>query len=154
MKKETKELIDGLNVALRETAQDNDGLHWLNCKGNECLSGGNAHWTEKILKGEYCGCLSLDPESNYNQLMALFKRMEETEVALANGGLVKDGKGNWLASGTKVRYKSGSDRGAEWHFGSIHFDPDNWNWYLADDMGDFPYLAKDYGEVLYFEKEE
>lgn len=151
MKKETKELIDGLNVFLREVAQDNDGLHWLNCKGNGCLSDSSTPYEEKILKGEYCGCLSLDPESNYNKLMALFKRMEETEMALANGGLVRDAKGNWLASGTRVKYIQHNADG-DWHTGTVDFDVTNLCWYLNTDSGDYLYLAKGYYEVDTFEK--
>lgn len=151
MKKETKELIDGLNVFLREVAQDNDGLHWLNCKGNGCLCDSSSPYEEMILKGEYFESLSLDPESNYNKLMALFKRMEETEMALANGGLVRDDKGNWLASGTRVKYIQHNKDG-DWHTGTIDFDTANLCWYLDTDSGDCLYLAKDYYEVDTFEK--
>ena len=152
MKKETKELIDGLNVALREVAQEYDGLHWLNCKGNECLCV-HTPWEDKILKGEYFECLSNDPESNYNKLMALFEKMEETEACLANGGLVKDAKGNWLASGTRVKYIQHNADG-DWHTGTVDFDVTNLCWYLNTDSGDYLYLAKDYCEVDNFEKME
>ena len=151
MKKETKELIEGLKVALKETAQDNDGLHWLNCKGNGCLSDSSTPYEEKILKGEYCGCLSLDPESNYYKLMALFKRMEEAEVAFAHGGLVRDDKGNWLTSGTRVKYIQHNADG-DWHTGTVNFDVTELYWYLDTDSGDCLYLAKDYYEVDTFEK--
>ena len=153
MKKETKELIDGLNVSLREVAQDNDGLHWLNCKGNGCLSDSSTPYEEKILKGEYCGCLSLDPESNYNKLMALFEKMVETEACLAKGGLVRDNKGNWLKSGDRVRYIRYRSDG-EWHTGTVDFDVNNLGWYLDTDDGDCLYLAHDYFEVERFEKLE
>lgn len=149
MKKETKELIDGLNVSLREVAQDNDGLHWLNCKGNGCLSDSSTPYEEKILKGEYFESLSLDPESNYNKLMALFEKMEETETCLANGGLVKDAKGNWLKDGDRVRYK----RNDEWTTGAVVFDKECLEWILVDDNGDIFKLATEYGEVECFEKE-
>lgn len=156
MKKETKELIDGLKVALRETAQDNDGLHWLNCKGNECLCSCTP-WKDKILEGEYCGCLSNDPESNYNKLMALFEKMEETEACLANGGLVRDAKGNWLKSGDKVRFIQHNRTGANddtWYTGTVIFNNTNLCWYLNTEEGDWLYLAHDYLEVERFEKLE
>jgi len=155
MKKETKELIEGLKVALRETAQDNDGLHWLNCKGNGCLSDSSTPYEEKILKGEYFESLSLDPESNYNKLMALFEKMEETEACLANGGLVRDAKGNWLKSGDKVRFIQHNRAGANddiWDIGIVYFGNENLCWYLNTEEGDWLYLAHDYLEVETFEK--
>lgn len=152
MKQETKELIDGLKISLKELAHDYDGLHWLNCKGGDCIFL-NTHipWEELILKGEYNGCLSVDPESNYNKLMALFDRMEEMERTLATGGLVKDNKGNWLASGTRVKYIQHNADG-DWHTGTVDFDVTNLCWYLNTDSGDCLYLAKDYYEVDTFEK--
>ena len=154
MKKETKELVEGLKVTLKETAQDNDGLHWLNCKGNDCLHS-NIPWEEKILKSEYCGCLSVDSESNYNKVMALFEKMEEMEKNLANGGLVKDSKGNWLKSGDKVRFIHHNRTGANddtWYTGTVYFGNENLCWYLNTEEGDWLYLAHDYLEVDTFEK--
>lgn len=81
----------------------------------------------------------------------LLSKLPEMEQALASGGLVKDDKGNWLKSGDKVKYKD-DIRDDEFHFGTVNFDQQNLSWYLTTDNGEFPYLAKDYGEIAYFEK--
>lgn len=81
----------------------------------------------------------------------LLRKLPEMEQALASGGLVKDDKGNWLKNGDKVKYKE-DIRDDEFHFGTVNFDQQNLSWYLTTDNGEFPYLAKDYGEIAYFEK--
>ena len=76
--------------------------------------------------------------------------LPEIEQALASGGYVKDDKGNWLKSGDKVKYKDDIDD--EFHSGTVDYDQKYLCWYLMTDDEYFLHLAKDYGEVTYFEK--
>ena len=80
----------------------------------------------------------------------ILKKLPEMEQALASGGLVKDDKGNWLKNGDKVKYRD--KRNDELHIGTVDFDQVNLSWYLITDDGDFPFLARDYGMITYFEK--
>jgi len=81
----------------------------------------------------------------------LLRKLPEMEQALASGGYVKDDKGNWLKSGDKVKYKK-DIREDEFHFGTVDFDQQILFWCLTTDDGYFLHLAKDYGEIAYFEK--
>ena len=79
------------------------------------------------------------------------RKLPEMESVLAHGGLVRDGKGNWLKSGDKVKYV---DRNNGVHIGTVDFDTNNLCWYLDTDNGDCLYLAHDFFEVEHFEKLE
>ena len=90
-------------------------------------------------------------KENCKRMIELLNKLEETEMALANGGLVRDDKGNWLASGTRVKYIRHNADG-DWHTGTVYFGNENLCWYLNTEEGDWLYLAPDYLEVDTFEK--
>jgi hypothetical protein len=92
-----------------------------------------------------------DTNENCERMIEFLNKLQETEACLAKGGLVRDGKGNWLASGTRVKYIQHNADG-DWHTGTVDFDITNLCWYLNTDSGDYLYLAKDYYEVDTFEK--
>lgn len=150
MKQETKDLIEGLKITLKETIQDNDGLHWLNCRGNICFEE-KTDWRGRILPGEYCGCVSLNKESNYNKILEMLDRLEEVEETLATGGLVKDNSGNWLKSGDDVIYRRNNDPYHKEYSGILFYDVSSLAWVLQDtDTNEILNLGKAYDEVASF----
>ena len=133
MKKETKELITGLK-------------NWYEKFRSAVPLTFYTEWAVGDGKG-----YADEGASNMDKVIALLDNLEKTEACLANGGLVRDAKGNWLASGTRVKYIRHNADG-DWHTGTIDFDVTNLSWYLDTDSGDYLYLAKGYYEVDTFEK--
>lgn len=152
MKKETKDLIDGLKILLQEVAKDNDMLSWLNCKGNDCMNQ-SIPWERKILQGEYNDALSTSPESNYNKLMALFDKLEETEKLLCSGGLVQDKNNNVLKSGDRIRFQL-IQKPSEVKYGTLDYDANCMQWFIDDDDGNAWYPSRQSDEVEWFERAE
>lgn len=135
MKQETKELIEGLKTWFEDF------------RSNATLT----NYTEWAI-GDGEGYAD-EGASNMDKIISLLDSVSEMEKTIANGGLVRDNKGNWLKSGDRVRYiKYGSD--GEWHTGTVDFDVNNLCWYLdTDDDGNL-HLAHYYFEVERFEKLE
>lgn len=155
MKKETRELIDGLKLVLRETAQDNDGMTWLNCKGNNCLSE-TSDWSKRILKGQYNGCLSVDPESNYNKLFALLDSLEGLENQLKHGGFIPDRNGKPCKDGDKIEICLDGLRSGEIVHGQLRWDDKHYQFLCeGDDISLSPGEKDeaDYIGIQWFEKE-
>lgn len=139
MKKETRELIEGLKnwfEDFRSNAVLTDYTKW-------AIGDGEGYADEGA--------------SNMDKIISLLDHVSEMEQNLATGGLVKDDNGNWLKSGERVQFKFGGSGGYYddgWHTGFVKFDSTTLGWYLEDDDGYSHYLAKDYSEVKCFEKIE
>lgn len=137
MKKETKELITGLK-------------NWYEKFRSAVPLTFYTEWAVGDGKG-----YADEGASNMDKVIALLDNLEKTEACLANGGLVRDAKGNWLKSGDKVRFIHHNRAGANddiWDIGIVYFGNENLCWYLNTEEGDWLYLAHDYLEVETFEK--